>query len=393
MLDRRSLFMAGTAITSFLSAAVGSQKALAKGNDFDVDPRGSIGRMERLPTLDLESQQDFLTGIRAWSNSKARKAAEKRFADVLLARGLDTDADLPLEEVIAIAENDPVIGMSVRMWLGGQQLTWSSIQDFFHKNADTYLAEMEAADKSGPGSLDLNPDMDVPDYTKHEIHIQPGGYVGDPFAGHINHYGVNAFYAGRNYQDQVQKRIASKILIPKDGKVGRIIDLGCATGRLTYALKERFPDAEVVGVDVGGPMVRYAHLRGVDLGIDVHFSQRLAEDTKFPDNHFDLVTSYIMFHEVTAEAAENIVAEAYRILRPGGVFFPIDFRTGKQAPPQTAYRRFAIWWDHRWNNEVWRMQYSGRDFGDMIANIGFDVDETISSARLGHGAILATKPA
>lgn len=398
MFDRRTLFGATAATATFLSSLVGGRKAeaaTAVANTFkDVEHRGTRGRLERLPALDLESSQDFLTGFRNFVNRDMRKAAQKRFAVLLEERGLDPDAELPLEEILPMIENDHLIMGSVRGWVSNQQLTWKQVQDYFHAHADEYLAEMESADKSGPGSLELNPEMEIPEYTKHEIHIQPGGYVGDPFAGYINYYGVNNFYGGSNYDDEVQAAIAERVQIPRDGKkVMRILDLGCATGRLTFAMKDRFPDAEVWGLDVGGPMVRFAHTRGVDLNKDVHFAQRLAEDTKFPDNHFDLVISYIMFHEVTSEAQDKIIAETKRILRPGGVFFPMDFQTGKQAPKNTPYRAFAIWQDHKFNGEPWRVEYASRDFGEVIRGHGFEVDESIRAARRGHGAIMATKPA
>ena len=394
MINRRSLFGASAALASLIATTLGGRKAMAKSPAFaDVEPRGSVGRMERLPSLDLESRQDFLTGFRVWTNSDMRRAASTRFNAILEAKGIARDADLPLEEVLELAETDPVVATSVRTWLSGQQLIWKTVQEEFHNNAETYLKEMEAADATGPGSLELNPEMHVPEYARHEIHIQPGGYVGDPFAGHINHYGVNAFYAGRNYQDEVQGAIAAKVQTPPDGQVKRILDLGCATGRLTFAMKERFPDAQVWGIDVGGPMVRYAHMRAVDLGLDCHFAQRLAEDTKFPDGHFDLVVSYIMFHEMPQEITQQVIRETYRILRPGGAFFPVDFKTGKQEPKASPQRSFALWWDHRWNNEPWRYEFTSRDFGDSIAAVGFKVDEDFPSARRGHGAIMAVKPA
>jgi len=394
MINRRSLFGATAAFASLVASTLGGRKALAKTGAFaDVEPRGSVGRMERLPRLDLESQQDFLTGFRVWVNNDMRQAASRRFNEILDTNKISRDADLPLDKVLELAENDPVIATSVRTWLSGQQLIWKTIQDEFHNNADTYLAEMETADSAGPGTLELNPEMDVPEYAKHEIHIQPGGYVGDPFAGHINHYGVNAFYAGRNYQDEVQGAIAANVKTPPDGQVKRILDLGCATGRLTFAMKERFPDAEVWGIDVGGPMVRYAHMRAADMGLDCHFAQRLAEDNKFADNHFDLVVSYIMFHEMPQAVTQRVIRETYRVLRPGGVFFPVDFKTGKQEPKMTPQRNFSLWWDHRWNNEPWRVEFTSRDFGDSIAAVGFKVDEDFRSARRGHGAIMAVKPA
>lgn len=396
MIDRRTLFGATAATTAFISSLIGGRKAEAAKSGAvtfqDVEERGTKGRLERLPALDLESTQDFLTGFRNLVNGDMRRLAAKRFSEILEENGYEEDADIPLEKIFELVQDDHRVMMSVRGWVSNQQLTWKQVQDYFHANADKYLAEMESADNSGPGSLELNPGIE-PEYTKHEIHIQPGGYTGDPFAGYINYYGVNNFYGGSNYNDEVQAAIAERVQTPPDGKVTRILDLGCATGRLTIAMKDRFPDAEVWGIDVGGPMVRFAHTRSVDLDKDIHYAQRLAEDTKFPDGHFDLVVSYIMFHEVTAEAQDKIIAEAMRILRPGGVFFPMDFRTGKQAATNTAYRKFSTWWDHRWNGEPWRFEYASRDFGDLVASYGFEVDESVPAARRGHGAIMAVKPA
>ncbi len=393
MLNRRSLFGASAAALSTLAAAFTPRKAAAAQSSFDLEARGTKGRFERLPTLRLESQQDFFTGFRKWVNRDFTRAAQERFEVLLEEKGIDPTEDLPLKKIRKLVKNDPVIGSQARAWISGQQLTWKSIQDDCYANADAYLAEMEAAEEAGPGTIELNPDLDIPDYTKHEIHIQPGGYVGEPFAGHIYHHGVNAFYQGGNQQDELHASLAASVPTPADGSLTRILDLGCGIGRLSNAMKERFPEAEVWGIDVGAPMLRYGHMRSVDLGIDCKFSQRLAEDTKFPDNHFDIIVSYIVFHEVTAAAADQIIAETHRILRPGGVFYPIDFRSGKQAGERTAYQEFRSWWDHRWNNEVWRLEYGGRDFGDAIASAGFIVDESRDPARAGLGSIVAVKPA
>jgi len=210
----------------------------------------------------------------------------------------------------------------------------------------------------------------MPDYTRHEIHQQPGGYVGNPFAGHLYHYHTNHFYGGRNDQDERHAGYAAGAPLPADGKVSRILDLGCGIGQLATALKGRFPKADVRAIDVAAPMLRYGHMRAVDNKIEVHFAQRLAEETKFPDNHFDLVASYILFHEVTAEACANIIAEVHRVLRPGGVFYPLDFNLKARPSP---YRTFSQWMDHRWNNEKWRLEYGAVDFAGIMAKVGFDV--------------------
>ena len=52
MINRRSLFGATAAFASLVASTLGGRKALAKTGAFaDVEPRGSVGRMERLPRL------------------------------------------------------------------------------------------------------------------------------------------------------------------------------------------------------------------------------------------------------------------------------------------------------------------------------------------------------
>jgi ubiquinone/menaquinone biosynthesis C-methylase UbiE len=238
--------------------------------------------------------------------------------------------------------------------------------------------------------------MPLPDYTRHEIHIQPGGYVGDEFAGAIALYGFKQFDRQFAFNDHQEHHLAmaQQMPQPNDGaEVRRILDLGCGTGGLATALKERFPEAEVWGIDVGGPMVRWAHYRAVNMDIPVHFAQRLGEDTRFDSDSFDVVGSYIMFHEVSAEAAKKIVAETYRILRPGGVFRPIDFVTrGNPAykPPVTVMAKAAQWSDHRYNNERWSLEYRNTDFPALLRSVGFEV--AIGPNSMAFQDITARKP-
>ena len=364
------------------AAAAGGSKALRS----TVQPRGTDGRLVRLPTLDLESEQDFTRGFRMLQNRQLRAASSAAFERILEREKIDAATPITMEQLRALIERDPIINMASKTWLDNQRFMWKTLQDHFHAHADEYLAEMEAADRAGPGTLDIPSNFDVPNFARHEIHIQPGGYVGDPFAGHIYHYGTNSFYIsviGHNEQDQVHKSTAGRLPLPEDGKVKRILDMGCGIGQMTVALKERFPDAEVWGIDVGAPMVRYAHLRANKLGVGANFAQRLAEDTKFPDNYFDIVTSYIMHHELPAEITRKVIAEAQRVTRPGGVYYPIDFMSGGNKSP--ARMMYGRWYDHRWNNEVWSLEYHNINFTEEIGQRGFTVVKNAKPALPGFG--------
>ena len=65
-------------------------------------------------------------------------------------------------------------------------------------------------------------------------------------------------------------------------------------------------DAEIIGVDVGAPVLRYAHARAEAFGLPIHFSQQNGEETNFPDGFFDVVCSHIIMHETSTRAAPRI---------------------------------------------------------------------------------------
>ncbi len=394
MIGRRGFFgaaaasvaMAKTLSGEVAKAATPAQAADAMANLAAMEPRGADGRLVRLATLDLESQQDFTLAFRLLHSKQIRASSISAFERVLEAEGIDPTTPLTADQVRVLAEKDPAINIANKTWLANQQVTWKTLQDHFHGNYDHYMSELEAGDKAGPGSLVLSPTMNIPEYTKHEIHIQPGGYVGDPFGGYVYHYGTNSFYIsvmGHNEQDQIHKGVVARLPLPANGKVKRILDMGCGIGQYTVALKERFPDAEVWGLDIGAPMVRYAHMRASRLGNGANFAQKLAEETGFPDNHFDLVTSYIMHHEVPAQKTLAIIEEARRVTRPGGIYYPLDFNTGGVKSPGRAM--YGRWMDHRWNNEVWSMEYHSVPFNDEIAKRGFTAPAKPVVAMPGFG--------
>lgn len=361
MISRRAL---GTsAAASILIPAF----ARAKG----YEPRGYIGRLERLFELDLESRDDFNSEHRKWVAKELRKAAQARAVAVFKEAGLDPNAEIPLAKTIDLLKDDPVLANNCWHYVRGQQLMWRDLQMACDKHADQLISEMEIEDKRGKGTLELNPTMALPAYTKEEIHNQPGGYVGYELAGHLYYYGTNNFWMGINNQDEMHHQLATKIAIPADGKVRRILDAGCGDGRLAMALKDRFPDAEVWGIDVGGPMVRFAHLRANDVNNGANFAQRLAEDTKFPDGYFDVVASMLLFHEVDADVNKKIISETARILRPGGTFVPSDIRLGTQK--LTGYNGFWQWWNTRWNYEVWMLQHVATDYATEVPARGFEI--------------------
>jgi ubiquinone/menaquinone biosynthesis C-methylase UbiE len=377
MINRRTLF-AGAMATASTAATL--SKAMGKEAPFDWQPRGTVGVFERLPTLQVESELDFVTGYRAWMTRSLAKQANIRALEILKRNGVDLNKDGDINQIVAMLTEDQTAAMMVHNLERSQEQFWRLIKQECDRNADRLLEEMSAAEKMGPGTLALDANLDVPDYACYEIHIQPGGYVGDRFAGHIYFYGTATVLMGGNQQDALQRSWVKGVPRPADGKVKRILDQGTSCGQFAHALKDKFPEAEVWADDVAGPMLRFAHMNSAKLGKDIRYVQQLSEKTQFPDNHFDIVTSNLLIHEVPAAKIDAIAKEAYRILRPGGVYYPLDSYSGDQ-PRRTAMAQYNAWRNFRWNHEVWWMEYYGYDHAKGMREAGFKVDENGPKGR------------
>jgi SAM-dependent methyltransferase len=333
----------------------------------------------RFADQDANGHLDFARGFKAWL------AADWQKPDALAQRARELDArgfapgetSLGHAECFAILMQDPVYAARMRLQWSIHDFMWDRTMRAFHGDAGRYLRAMEETDHAGPGSLTLRPDLAIPDHARHEIHRQPGGFMGDAFAGWAYHYALSlAHYGGMSDHDEVFFQIAQSHPLPADGRVTRILDIGCGPGQSTTAFKQRFPGAEVWGVDVAGPMVRYAHHRAVKLGIDVHFTQDLAESTPFPDGYFDIVSDYIMFHETSLDSMRAIAAEVFRVLRPGGVFGHLDaFTAGHPThrPPADIQGKAMLWNIYRNNYEPFYLDYAGLDLPSVLREAGFEL--------------------
>lgn len=92
----------------------------------------------------------------------------------------------------------------------------------------------------------------------------------------------------------------------------RILDVGCGSGPLTAALRDR--GAVVSGFDLSAGMVALARARlGADADVVVH---DLAESLPYPDAAFDDVVASLVLHYL--EDWSGPLAELRRVLRPGG---------------------------------------------------------------------------
>ena len=104
MINRRTLLAAAATATSSVASAVGARTGGSKTASFDIEKRGTTGRLERLPSLDAELRDDFFNGIRAWRSKTLVPAARDRFNEILETNGHDPKKDLPLARILELVQ-------------------------------------------------------------------------------------------------------------------------------------------------------------------------------------------------------------------------------------------------------------------------------------------------
>jgi SAM-dependent methyltransferase len=100
----------------------------------------------------------------------------------------------------------------------------------------------------------------------------------------------------------------------------------------------------------------------------VRYAQMNAEKLSFPEASFDLVYDMILLHEVPVSATRNILREAFRVLRPGGIYADLDLPAYCDVDPFTA---FMMDWDTDNNGEPFWRDYHELDMKREMEEAGF----------------------
>jgi ubiquinone/menaquinone biosynthesis C-methylase UbiE len=346
-------------------------------------------RHDMLPhaTHDEQARQNFVQSLKvhlATKVSPGNKAVYEKRAKPRFER---EHKHIPQDrhDVRRVMKDEPYYQTWSALLRTSQEMMWDSVATSVERQLPELIRQAKPNGKA-LGSLTLDPQLPIPSYhTAVDIHCQPGAYhtettADDVAAGAIYDRAVHVYAMGRMgpMNDDLGASLAAYVKRQYPNfQPSKILDMGCSVGHSTIPYVDTYPEAEVHAIEIGAPMLRYAHARAEALGKRVHFSQQNAEHTNFAEGLFDLIVSHILLHETSSVAIRNIVRECHRLLRPGGMMLHVEV---PQYHGMDPYDSFILDWDTYNNNEPFWGTLHDMDLVELATNGGFAREKIIQVA-------------
>jgi ubiquinone/menaquinone biosynthesis C-methylase UbiE len=166
-----------------------------------------------------------------------------------------------------------------------------------------------------------NPQTTYPEYYLTSFHAYSEGNMGWEPAMEVEvaAYSVHAkIFAetGKNGDQQLRQSYHQVLQENIPHAPQNVVDIGCSVGMSTVAMQSAYPQAQITGVDLSPYFLAVAnHRHG---GENIKWVHASAEQTNLPAASYDLVSLFLICHELPQTATLEIFQEARRLLKPGG---------------------------------------------------------------------------
>ncbi|MEM8984578.1 MAG: class I SAM-dependent methyltransferase [Pseudomonadota bacterium] len=338
------------------------------------------------PNRDEQAKKSFARTLRrhvlTTMAGKLRNQYDERVEPAYRARHGESPTDGPTVHKLMKRERAFRFYSAARV--NAQEMVYGSVIPTVERSLDainTAAADARTEAASTGGTLTLNSAVDVPrSVTAVDVHRTPGGYTGersddDVTQGLVYDQAMDVFAFGQFGEDynDIGMTVANYVRLKYPHlNPQRILDCGCTVGHNTLPWAQTFPSAEVQAIDVAAPVLRYAHTRAQTYGVPVHFRQMNAAQLDYDDASFDVVFSSMFLHELPLADIRAYLAEAFRVLKPGGLLINMEL------PPNArmgAYESFYLDWDCYYNNEPYYKTFRDQDYQELCTSAGFAAEQ------------------
>ncbi len=134
---------------------------------------------------------------------------------------------------------------------------------------------------------------------------------------------------------QLKQDIVNEFIAKGD----KVLELGCGTGSLAILCAAK--GAEVTGIDLSPKMLAIARRKlkkaGLTEKIKLLRMSAMDMDTTFDDNSFNVITSTLVFSEMSREEMRYVLNQCHRVLKANGSLIIAD-----EIMPQNPLAKFLV---------------------------------------------------
>jgi ubiquinone/menaquinone biosynthesis C-methylase UbiE len=162
-----------------------------------------------------------------------------------------------------------------------------------------------------------------PEYYRQNFHYQSGGWFSDESA-ELYDTQVEALFTGT--ADAMRRAALAEIARELKGRDQRgvsLLDVACGNGRFLKTVMGVWPRLKAAGIDLS-PNYTEAARKRLSPWPQVEVFHEAAETMPLPEASRDIVVSVFLFHELPPEVRGAVLAEVFRVLKPGGLFILAD---------------------------------------------------------------------
>jgi ubiquinone/menaquinone biosynthesis C-methylase UbiE len=235
-----------------------------------------------------------------------------------------------------------------------------------------------------------NPQTTYPEYYLTSFHAYSEGNMGWEPAMEVEvaAYSVHAkIFAktGRTGDQQLRQSYHQIIQEHLPHAPQQVVDIGCSVGMSTVAMHSVYPQANITGVDLSPYFLTVANYRHGSENIKwVHAA---AEHTNLPAASYDLVSLFLICHELPQSATLEIFQEARRLLKPGGHIAIMDMNPASEIYSQMPPYILTL----LKSTEPYLDEYFSLDIDLALQTTGFETAKLVANSPRHRTVIAQTK--
>ena len=169
-----------------------------------------------------------------------------------------------------------------------------------------------------------------------------------------------------------------RLLRAKEGKVNRIVDLGCGAGSLSERILKGIDECEVVAIDFDPTLLMLAEARLGKFGGRAKIILLDLREESWTDcikSKADAIVSATALHWFSAEQLAKLYRQLGSILKPGGIFLNADHVASDSPAIQKA------WEQHRETMRQEEQHGSGDNWNEFFQAYGEALKIDLDSIR------------